>query len=167
MRQAFAEKLYPVYLSGTVGLGKSFAAAMVYTRWHGPSVTFLSYADLIGLSIRADKDGGISRITNSGQMVDLTAAQWWKWLADVSLLIVDEIGTGMAHEWRREMLWKVLEIRKGKPLLITGNLAAKGLLEQFDARIQSRILAGTFIELVGNDKRLEGVRGRVHRIEVK
>lgn len=167
MRAGFADKAFPIYLSGTVGLGKSFAAAMVYTRWQGPSVTFLSYADLIGLSIRADKDGSISRIIGSGQMVDLTAAQWWKWLTDVSLLIVDEIGTGMAHEWRREMLWKVLEIRKGKPLLITGNLSSKGLTEQFDARIQSRIMAGTFIELVGSDKRLEGLRGRVHRIEVK
>jgi DNA replication protein DnaC len=166
MRQAFKDRISPIYLFGSVGLGKSFAAAMVYARWLGPTVTFLPYADLINLSIRAERDGSISRILGNGQSVDLTAPQWWKWLTDVGLLIVDEIGTGMSHEWRREMLWKVLEIRKGKPLLMTGNLSLGGLLEQFDARIQSRIVAGMVIELVGTDQRLVGAKGRIHRVEV-
>jgi DNA replication protein DnaC len=167
MRQAFAERMTPIYLFGSVGLGKSFAAAMVYANWHGPSVTFLAYADLINLSIRAERDGAVSRTLQSGQAVDMTAGQWWKWLTDVGLLIVDEIGTGMSHEWRREMLWKVLEFRKGRPLLLTGNLSPGGLLDQFDARIQSRILAGAVIELVGSDKRLTGLKQRIHRVEVQ
>lgn len=166
MRAAFAAGSSPIYLFGTVGLGKSFAAALVYVKWSGRSATFISYADLINLSIRAEKDGSVSRTVAGGGCVDMTAGQWWRWLAEVSVLIVDEIGTGMAHEWRREMLWKLLEIRKGRPLLITGNLTPTGLKEQFDDRIQSRIAEGVLIELVGKDKRMDGVKNRIHRVEV-
>lgn len=166
MRLAFAAEEMPLYLHGAVGLGKSFAAALVYSMWQGPSVTFIPYCDLISLSIRAEKEGSISRVIAEGDTVDMTAAQWWKWLAEVGLLIVDEIGTGMSHEWRTEMLWKVLEVRKKRPLILTGNLPIGGIQEQFGDRIRSRISEGTLIELVGQDQRIEGIRDRFHRIEI-
>lgn len=168
MRQAFDAKASPVYLFGSVGLGKSFAAAMVHCHWKGDSVQFIAYSELISRSIRAEmsKEGIVTWVTACGSFVEMTAGQWWRWLSDVSLLIVDEIGTGMSHEMRREALWRVLEARKGKPLLITGNLSPTGLVEQFDARIQSRILEGEVIELKGKDRRLVGIERRIHRIEV-
>lgn len=164
MRTVNDRGAWPLYLFGPVGRGKSFSAALVYVRWTG-SAMFLTYSDLIALSIRADKEGTVSRTLPGGQIVEYAAGGWWKWLADVQLLVVDEIGTGMAHEWRCEMLWKCLELRKQKPLILTGNLSLEGIGQQFDARIKSRILAGTAIELAGVDQRAIGLKDRIGRIE--
>lgn len=166
MRQANSRRAWPIYLFGAVGRGKSFAAALAYVRCRG-TVTLLPYCDLINMSIRVEKDGEVSRMLDNGQCIEFTPGQWWRWLSDVGLLIVDEIGTGMQHEWRAEMLWKVLEVRKDKPLIMTANLTPDGIKKHFDdARIHSRISAGTLIEVVGIDQRRIGLTERVQKIDV-
>lgn len=165
MRDSFQAGAFPVYLAGAVGCGKSFTAALVYARWTG-SVSMFRYCDLISDAITAEKYGEIIRTNDDGQAIEMTRGQWWRWLENVGLLIIDEIGTGMSHEWRKEMLWNVLEIRKGRPLLMTGNILLNAIGEQFDARIQSRLIEGTIIEVAGPDRRREGVQHRMHRVQV-
>lgn len=164
MRKAVTSRQWPIYLFGAVGRGKSFAAAYVFSHWTGDAL-MLRYCDLINSSIRAEKEGTVSRIASDGSVVDFSPGQWWRWLRDVSLLVVDEIGTGMSHEWREEMLWKLLEERKGRPLLLTSNLTLKGVLEQFGDRIQSRLLEGSLIELAGRDRRRDGIEARLTRLD--
>jgi predicted ATPase len=169
LRAAHAAGEWPVYLTGDVGRGKSYVAALVYARWTG-TVAMARYTDLMGTAIRGAKEGDVSHYTASGQLVEMTEGQWWKCLESLGLLIVDEIGVGIsvgnAKEWRAELFWKLLEIRHGKPLLMTGNISPDGLGEHFDRRIQSRIIQGTVIECDGTDKRREGVRGRLHRVKL-
>lgn len=124
------------------------------------------YCDLINTAIEAEKYGEVSRTLENGQVIDLTKGQWWNWLASVNLLIVDEIGTGLVNEWRVEMLWRILECRAGKPLLLTGNIGLNTIGEQFDERIQSRIVDGSPIEVVGHDLRRIGLERRVRRVKV-
>ena len=163
IRRAVEAREYPIYLYGPVGRGKSFTAAYVYTHWQSEAM-MNRYTDLISDSCRIEKEGVSSRVNSFGDVVEYTAAGWWKGLRDVSLLVVDEIGIGMSHEWRIEMLWKVLELRKDRPLIFTGNLSPNGIGEQFDSRIKSRVAGGTLIEFTGPDIRLEGFRHRVHKV---
>lgn len=165
LKSAFAEKRFPIYLAGPVGVGKSFAAALVYARINC-TVSMAYYCDLINTAIEVEKTGEINRTLDSGQIVEMTKGQWWKWLENLGLLIVDEIGTGNVNEWRVEMLWRLLEIRKHKPLLMTGNILLNAVGEHFDRRIQSRLLEGTTIELQGADKRRIGLEQRIRRITV-
>jgi hypothetical protein len=60
----------------------------------------------------------------------------------------------------------LLEKRKGKPLIVTGNLTLDQLRTKFDERIQSRIKAGTIIDFAGRDLRIDGIESRVARVNV-
>ena len=51
------------------------------------------------------------------------------------------------------------------PLIITGNLNPKGELYQaYDDRIFSRIIDGTLLEIVGQDRRADGLKERVKSV---
>lgn len=90
---------------------------------------------------------------------------WWRVrCARRSLMVVDEIGTRVANDVRLEAMWQLLEARQGLPTVYTGNLDAKGLQSVYDERIVSRLAAGTWIELVGPDRRAEGFGGRSIRV---
>lgn len=165
LRVAVRSDRYPIYLFGDVGVGKSFAAALVYCRWpERRSVMFSSYVELINTAIEAERSREVTRTLDDGRVIEMTKGQWWKWLAEVSLLVIDEIGTGNAGEWRIEMLWQVLEKRKGLPTLLTGNILLSDLESRFDARIQSRILEGHQIWVTGADRRRQGLENRVHKV---
>lgn len=165
LRQAFTDRSFPIYLAGPVGVGKSFAAALVYTKINC-TVTMACYCDLINTAIEAERTGEVHRTLDSGQVIEMTKGQWWHWLETVGLVIVDEIGTGLVNEWRTEMLWRLLEIRKHKPLLMTGNIGINAIGEQFDQRIQSRLIEGTIVQLDGKDKRRTDLEKRMKRITV-
>lgn len=163
LRSQDAANRWPFYLFGPVGRGKSFLAALVYVRWRG-SAKMLRYVDLISNSLTVSKYGELSNYTADGRLIEFSEAGWWKHLADVGLLVVDEIGSGMSHEWRAEILWKLLETRKGKPLILTGNLSLDQVRHQFDDRIQSRLLEGTLIEFEGRDLRRDDLPTRIHHV---
>ena len=163
MRQQATAGGWPLYLFGAVGVGKSFVAASVFVRWRG-TVSMLRYCDLIANSIHVTKYGELSRYNERDILCEYSEASWWRYLADVGLVIVDEIGSGVPHEWRNELFWKFLELRKGRPLILTTNVDPDAIHEQFDGRIESRILAGSLIEVTGRDQRRDGLKARVHRV---
>jgi DNA replication protein DnaC len=165
MRAAFGAGRCPIYLHGVAGCGKSYTAALVYARWGG-TVTFLRYCDLISDAIECEKTGEIVRTRDDGASVEMSKSQYWSWLRNVGLLIVDDVGTGSSHEWRKELFWKVLEERAQKPLLLTGNLSMNGIREMFDGSIVSRLSAGTIIEISGQDQRRNGIASRLHRVQL-
>lgn len=77
--------------------------------------------------------------------------------------MLDEIGTREASGHRFDALLNLLEIRKGRPLILTGNLPVKEITKVYDDRILSRIFAGTLIEFTGNDRRFEGSVDRIYQ----
>ena len=164
LRLAFAEQQFPIYVFGPVGRGKSFAAALVYARWTS-TVAYLPYSDFIGLSIRADKDGGVTRSLPNGGCLEMSQNEWWTWIKTVNLLILDDLGTGHSGEWRCEIMSKLLDLRRGLPMLLTGNLTLDGIKEHFDERIHDRILAGGLVKVQGRNQRREGIEGRMYLVE--
>lgn len=105
-------------------------------------------------------------IQSGGQPVEITLGKFWTRLRDQGLVVIDEIGTREATAHRYDTFRDLLEIRKGKPLIVTGNLKPTGPLAQvYDDRIQSRIAAGVLMEVKGNDRRMDGLAGRVFSSE--
>lgn len=125
----------------------------------------MRYCDFISDAMRAAKDGHLSGYNKTGVWFEITESAWWNRLRDARVLIVDEIGSGTGNDWRNEILWKLLEIRKHRPLICTGNLTPKEIGEQFDKRIQSRFLEGSFIELRGTDMRRDGLESRIQVVD--
>ncbi|HEY0983540.1 DnaA ATPase domain-containing protein [Schlesneria sp.] len=149
VREIAGQRSWPLYIFGATGRGKSFLAALLYCRWSGHHATFVRYVDLVDQAMKASSQH---------------QAGPWEMVKDRSLLVVDEIGVGASNEWRTEIMWKLLELRNGKPLILTGNLEPKELAGHFDARIQSRLAGGSFLEVGGRDQRTDGLPKRVHRV---
>ena len=163
LRGLFDKNYFPIFLFGAVGRGKSYLAALMFARWTG-RVVMSSYSDFIANAFRASKNGEISYYNATGQLCSFTETGWWENLRTVGLVIIDDIGVGSPHEMRSEFMLKLLEVRKNRPLVFTGNLTPKELLEHFDSRVQSRIIAGAPVEMGGDDLRLDGVRTRAVQI---
>lgn len=167
LRDAFKEKNFPVYVYGAVGVGKSYAAALVYARFTASRVVFTRFCDLMADCSNADIRGEVEMKPSAGDTCVLTSRAWWKWIEDIDLLVIDEVGTGSPNVYRQELFWKVLECRKRKPTLMTGNLNIDEIQSHFTARISSRFSAGTLIEFVGKDRRADGAGDRSVIIKVK
>lgn len=106
-------------------------------------------------------------VPSGGQMVEMSLSGFWRRLQNVGLVVIDEIGTREATAHRYDAFRDVLEIRKGKPLILTGNLDPKTskIAEVYDERIQSRIAAGVLLEVKGTDKRLVGLAKRIRQTD--
>jgi DNA replication protein DnaC len=99
---------------------------------------------------------------------ELFESALWRQLTEPRLLVLDEIGTRTANEVRLEAMLQLLETRRGLPTIVTGNIDDKGIAGRdgaFDARVLSRLTAGTWIHLVGSDRRADGFGKRSHRVE--
>lgn len=164
LRKHAARGEWPFYFKGEVGRGKSYTAAAVYRRWTGRA-RWMSFVEFCDRSMRLAKEGELN-IYVDGRLCEYTRESWWRGIADMGLVVLDEIGSGMSHEWRNETLWNLLEKRKGKPLILTGNLTLDQLRTKFDERVQSRIKAGTIIDFTGRDLRIDGLESRVARVNV-
>lgn len=154
---------WPIYIHGEVGVGKSFLAAWAYCHWPGTSVQMLNYCDFANTAIQAAKGEEVSYMASNGSKVLMSGAGWWNWLDRVGLLIIDEIGSGYVGEWRSEDFWKLLELRAGRPLIMTGNDTIGTISQRFDLKVASRIMAGTIIGITGQDRRRDGIENRVFR----
>lgn len=157
---------WPFYFRGDVGRGKSFTAAAIYLRWNpSSSARWMSAVDFFDRGMTVSKEGHLG-IYVDGVFCEYSRESWWRGLANIGLLVIDEIGSGSANDWRNELLWKLLETRKGKPLILTGNLSLNELSSKFDSRIQSRILSGSIIEFSGRDLRTDGMEKRSSRVSL-
>lgn len=116
----------------------------------------------MGDAMTLETKGEIIRWTGQS-CVEICHASFWRVAQSVGLLVVDEIGTGSEKikEWRNEMFWKLLEVRKHVPTILTGNIAPLELGSHFDERIYSRICEGQIIQVVGEDQRKKGLDKRV------
>lgn len=151
---------WPVYTWGPVGAGKSYLAVNAFVVFAG-TVKFYRWCDFIGDAMGLEKEHEIVRWQN-GRCCEISHASFWRVIETVGLLVIDEIGTGTPNEWRNELCWKLLELRKDKPLIVTGNIDPRELHQQFDVRIQSRFCDGQFYEVRGRDQRRIGMEGRIH-----
>lgn len=154
---------WPIYLKGQPGRGKSFVAAAAFRRWKTSPAIWMSFVDFADRSMRVAKDGEMGMYI-FGNFCEFSRESWWRRFGNASLVVIDEIGSGMTHEWRNECFWNLLEARRKQPLIMTGNLRLDELADKFDERIESRINAGSIISFEGEDMRLEGIKSRSAKV---
>lgn len=149
LRRLVKDRLYPIFIHGATGRGKSFLAVRAFVGFNSrDGATFLRYGDFVEETIRASKNGQIGSFPA---------------IRDTGLVVLDEIGSGISNEWKNEILLRVLDVRREKPLIITSNVKPSELPQVFDARIASRILAGSLLELCGEDIRRNWISDPVER----
>lgn len=136
---------------------------MAYTVFQG-SAKWLRYVDFSNDAKSLQIHQEIVRYNQAGVCCEITLASYWRTLETIGLLVVDEIGIGDAAKWKTELFWKLLEVRKHRPLILTGNVKPIALLDQFDKAVRSRIMEGQMIEFTDVDKRSDGVENRIARV---
>jgi chromosomal replication initiation ATPase DnaA len=77
--------------------------------------------------------------------------------ADVELLVLDDLGVGLATDWTADTLYRLVDERwtRRRATMVTTNLTPPQLEKEFDARIVSRIASGDVVVLEGSDHRFD------------
>lgn len=160
--QSWAEKDTPrrwMMLSGTVGIGKTVAAAWLLARDGGRYVTMTDLVRMFAPILR-----GLAPQTQDDALARLDA------LAGARTLVLDELGRdGLSPEVAREALHWLVEARQGAKrgrTLVLSNLSASEIRSRFkdgtyDPRTSSRLSlllardkgGGAVFELAGKDLR--------------
>ena len=146
LRAVQREAAWPLYIYGNPGSGKTCIAALIYeafTRrpmWSRADDFLLEYVD------RGDGRKALQA------KVDGTPC-----------LFLDDLGVRPPTPPMLQAIFDVLEMRKGRPIVIVSNHDLRKLSELYDERIVSRLSAGTVLEIRGADRRRN--TGRKMRIE--
>lgn len=146
LRAVQREAVWPLYIYGNPGSGKTCIAALIYeafTRrpmWSRADDFLLEYVD------RGDGRKALQA------KVDGTPC-----------LFLDDLGVRPPTPPMLQAIFDVLEMRKGRPVVIVSNHDLRKLSEIYDERIVSRLSAGTVLEIRGADRRRN--TGRKMRIE--
>ena len=77
-------------------------------------------------------------------------------LTTVDLLILDDIGAEAVTEWRKEILFQIVNARAGIPTIYTTNFSSGELEQHLGPRNFSRLLQDTeVLKITGKDMRLK------------
>lgn len=138
---AEANGRWPWYFYGPAGRGKTFLAAALFRHWAASSFVTWFYASEILPVYTTDRDTA-HRIRNT--------------VRDTSLLVLDDVGVREPTGAQLDALLLFLNLREGKPLVVTGNCNHEELQKVLDDRCSSRIDGGQSFEVKGDDRRLNG-----------
>ena len=130
---------FPIYVTGSVGTGKTGLAAVMYRLSKRP---IWRRADSFLLDLSMGRS-------------DTTYRDELRKASEASLLVLDDLGIRKPSEGMFHLLFDVLELRKTKPTIITSNKTIDELADHYtDGRIYSRLAAGTVMMLTGKDRRI-------------
>lgn len=139
------EQRYNLLFMGPTGTGKTFLSTAIARnlKHRGALVGFMTVGSLM-TKIKATYSKGAAQ-TEKGILDDISKME---------CLVLDDLGIGAGSEWSEDMLFEVIERRKGKPTIYSTNNSEEELPKAIGARQFSRINYNTkFIELVGEDYR--------------
>lgn len=165
INDAIKGKRWPLLLTGSVGTGKTCAAAVVYGEYARNALPMWHRADDLLLSISLGRQNGV-QVEQWDQYrevkrVVIPFAQFVARAANASCVVLDDLGTRAPTESMYAALFDLLEWRRQKPLLITSNKTLPELASMYDDRIASRLAGGTVIVMSGKDQRARGVIQKV------
>lgn len=141
-------KKYNLFIMGSPGAGKTHLCVAIarYALKEGYTVVFLTSGQLLSL-IKATYNKA-SEKTEKDIISDIKNAD---------LVILDDLGseaTGGNDDWRKAILFEVVESRSGKPTIYTSNLTDLDLPAAVGNRVYSRLYENTkIIDLFTDDYR--------------
>jgi len=132
-------------LSGGVGVGKSFAAALAVYRWAAGRMGIKNQGDdPDAIAMHAAQKCGWFRAASLFTVGD-RAGRMREEAERLPLIVIDDLGTENGSDWAMSLLSDIMAGRyDGKrQTVITTNVGSMNrLAERYDARITDRILAG-------------------------
>ena len=146
-----AEAPWPLVLWGPPGTGKTCAALCLLDYAGG---NYYAVPGLCSLLIQCQQ--GRLEWNNEGRGGIIWPEKFWSRLAAAPLIVLDELGCrGAFSDVHYEAVKNLIEERHCRPLVIISNVRINDLEKVYDARITSRLSAGTMIEVQGKDRRFE------------
>lgn len=140
---------WPLYLWGNPGTGKTCAVLALCDHCHG---SWFMTTDALTLEWNGIVCNGIDADDNHA-----TPLGYRKRMQSVPLLVLDDCGTReKASPSAYEVFKAALDLREGKPLIVTSNHPLEMMAQLYDERIKDRFEAGTVIELAGKSRRQGG-----------
>jgi len=147
INEAVAASRWPIYLFGPAGVGKTCAAACVWRSWPRWPLWYET-SEIINRIVRCrtsdDSDDSERGLTNK--------------IRDTPLIVLNDFGIRAPTEAAFEILIRIIDLRLGKPLIVTSNLEPEQLAKVFDDRVASRLLRGSVVHCVGDDRRSAGAK---------
>lgn len=155
---------WPLYLHGPPGHGKTCFAALIYASVGGYGETgsmWYGCRKVLGqLAVsRVNSDSFVEEFCRDGsfQQVDYWTA--WNRIRSIGLAVFDDLGATPLTEVQSGIMCEILDARVGLSTIITGNLDKAAMSKVADARLVSRIFAGTSVLFKTGDQRARsGVR---------
>ncbi len=150
------EAKWPLFLHGTPGTGKTCAClALLDYLWPWQQ----SYTTATELTSNVMASYGTKQefdwrqfgryVEGEGSNPNSPAEK-----RGAALTILDELGIReKITDTHYESVQRVIDMRRGLPLILVSNLSIAGIGRIYDARIASRCEAGTVVELRGRDRR--------------
>lgn len=145
---------WPLLLSGSVGIGKTYAG-LVLCDWVAAPTLFYTLGELCNHLIACQQGTEFEDDPTAIRPRKITPPRFWISWAKQKLCIIDEIGqrkTVSDHHY--ETLKTAIDRREGKALMLIANMDLGGIAELYDDRIASRLASGTALHVLGKDRRL-------------
>jgi DNA replication protein DnaC len=141
---------WPLFITGSVGIGKS-CAAMAMIDHLQVSRRYSKSNDFVSDTMKASR-GELVRgsFTHSSESF---SKDW----AEASITCIDEMGSReKVADWPRDIIQDLIDARGRRPSIWISNLALDDLALIYGNRIVSRLSEGTQITMTGTDRRLKG-----------
>ncbi len=132
---------------GNTGLGKTFVTSAVSNEIakKGASVMYYTARELFTM------------LTDSAFSADEELKQQSKWVYEVDLLIIDDLGSENVNQYTTASFFDILNARliSGKQMIINTNLNMSELKNTYSARIFSRLTDFNILKFIGEDIRVK------------
>ena len=146
---------WPICMYGSQGRGKSCAAACVYARWPQKALWYDATTAIRQIMTCRSNGAGFITVTANGRDYELTENQIFRRVADFPFVAFDDLGLRESTEAQFAAFYQMVNSRTARPTVFTGNINPQSLTEVYDGRIASRLLAGTILHVVGQDRRIK------------
>lgn len=162
LRQALVDAInrdmWPIYIHGRQGCGKSSAAAVLYRSLKFKQLRpyWIQLEEFVRqiTACRNSKNRQVEIFSHeTGEASYRSEAQWFQLIVRCPVLFIDDLGLRKPTDSAYEVVYKLFNSRIERPMVVTGNLDESALAEVYGRRIKSRVCAGTVISCSGNDRR--------------